>query len=250
MEQQTTTLDLTKRVQQAQQVILDLSKQKGIEGQQAKVCLVLDDSGSMQQLYMNGYVQRVLERVVPIAMQFDDNQTFETFLFSDSCRRTLDVNMSNIDGVVTKSIYPKCRFNGTNYAPAIRALMDFYIPTETKGTFMGFGGKIGYKKTAMTEPVFVIFLTDGDNSDHRETEAAVIEASAYGLFFKFIGLGSTHFNFLKKLDTMNGRVVDNANFIELSIADLTDLSDRDLYERLLTEYPEWLGLARGKNIIV
>lgn len=52
---------------------------------------------------------------------------------------------------------------------------------------------------------------------------------------------------LKRLDTMEGRVVDNANFIHLN--DLATVSDEELYDRLLNEFPSWLQAARDKRIL-
>ncbi|MGQ9830295.1 MAG: VWA domain-containing protein [Thermochromatium sp.] len=52
---------------------------------------------------------------------------------------------------------------------------------------------------------------------------------------------------LEKLDTMSGRVVDDCNFF--AIDDLHDLTDAQLYDRLLQEFPDWLKAARRQGII-
>ena len=44
-----------------------------LNGLRSRVALVLDYSGSMERLYKNGTVQSVIERIMPIASQFDDN---------------------------------------------------------------------------------------------------------------------------------------------------------------------------------
>lgn len=44
-----------------------------LKGLTSRVAVVLDYSGSMNQLYKDGTVQAVLERLFPLALQFDDN---------------------------------------------------------------------------------------------------------------------------------------------------------------------------------
>jgi len=48
-------------------------------------------------------------------------------------------------------------------------------------------------------------------------------------------------------DTMDGRFIDNANFFQLN--DLNKISDEELYDRLLAEFPTWLREAKIKRII-
>lgn len=62
-----------------------------------------------------------------------------------------------------------------------------------------------------------------------------------------MGVGSTSFDFLSKLDTMQGRVVDNANFF--AVANPKSIADAELYKKMLTEYPDWLVKARQKRIL-
>lgn len=96
-------------------------------------------------------------------------------------------------------------------------------------------------------PTYVIFITDGDNGDHAEAERAVREASAAPIFFQFVGIGRESFPFLSKMDTMSGRVIDNANFF--SVSNLGQKSDDELYKLLLTEFPSYVKEARTKGLI-
>ena len=55
-------------------IVLDVVKNiPSLSNLTSRVALVLDFSGSMRNLYKNGTVQSVIERIMPIAMQFDDN---------------------------------------------------------------------------------------------------------------------------------------------------------------------------------
>lgn len=46
---------------------------------------------------------------------------------------------------------------------------------------------------------------------------------------------------------MCGRVVDNCNFFALD--DIRRISNSELYDRLLNEFPDWLKAARAKAIV-
>jgi hypothetical protein len=46
---------------------------------------------------------------------------------------------------------------------------------------------------------------------------------------------------------MSGRLVDNADFFHVD--DLGKITDEQLYERLLNEFPSWLKAARLKGIL-
>jgi hypothetical protein len=222
----------------AKAVVEQVSLEKGIGNVKAQVVLALDISGSMSGLYHNGYVQQVLERIIPIAMQFDDNQSFELYLFSNGVKKADDVTLNNIIGFVQDRILRKYFFGGTEYAPCIDKIVKDYVPTS--GLFV--------KKAKNVEaPVYVIFITDGNNEDHFEAEKALINASEHGIFFQFVGMGSARFSFLEKLDDLPGRFIDNANFF--AVNDLTKISDQELYSKLLNEFPSWLQLATGKGII-
>ena len=58
------------------------------------------------------------------------------------------------------------------------------------------------------------------------------------MFYQFIGIGSSDFDYLEKLDDLDGRKVDNTAFLKFQ--DLTSLSDDELYSALLEQYPQWL----------
>lgn len=243
-------LDLSKKA------VLDLVKTKGMDGQIAKVILCIDKSGSMQNLYLRGFVQSVIERVIPIAMAFDDDQTMEVYGFHHGKQKLKDVNLNNLEGYVRKEIETKMDYGATNYAPALKAIFEDFLNDSSNtqltksGGFLGLGGKT--TKSVSKYPAFVIFITDGENSDKSATQKVITEMASHGLFVQFIGLKSSfsdNFKFLKTLDTMPGRFIDNANFFEISDKRLLEMSDDDLYNELLSEFPDWVKLAKSKGII-
>lgn len=189
----------------------------------AKVALVLDYSGSMDWLYNNGTVQRVVEKTLPLAMQFDDDGSMETWLFSDSCHRLKDANLNNLDGYIKRETKGKS-MGGTNYSPVMKDIIKFYKNEKL--------------------PVYVIFITDGDNMDKADTTATITEAAKKPIFWQFVGLGNSKFSYLESLDNLENRYVDNADFFSVKNAD--DIT----YQDLLEEFPTWLSDQKVKDMLV
>ena len=154
-------------------------------------------------------------------MEFDDDLTMEAWKFDHGAKRLKDVTPQNIGNYVKKNINGS--MGGTNYAPVINEIVDFYKKSKT--------------------PVYVIFITDGDNWDKDDTTAAIQAASKLPIFWQFVGLGNNGYSYLKDLDNMTGRYVDNADFFEVRNAnDIT-------YFNLLNEFPSWLGNDKVKSMI-
>lgn len=214
--------DLSKKINLSKEEVHKVCLTKPVlNGLKARVCLAIDYSGSMDELYGNGTVQSIFEQMLPLAMEFDDDGVMEAWRFSDSTKRLRDVKMDNIAGYVKKNIQNP--MGGTNYAPVIKDIVKFYKNTHV--------------------PVYVIFITDGDNWDKGETTSIIKEASKLPIFWQFVGLGSGGFDYLQKLDDMTGRYVDNADFFKVKKAnDVT-------YSNLLDEFPNWLTNDNVKTMI-
>lgn len=205
-------------------------RKKNLDNVFARVAVAMDDSGSMESLYKRGTVQSVLERLLPVALKFDDNAELDMWLFANSFKRLPSITEEDFFDYVNREVMKRASWGGTNYAPIIRDIVKKYAQQEPSPI-----------------PTFVLFLTDGENSDRGEAERAINEASRYNIFFQFIGLGNENFRFLKKLDEMEGRYIDNANFFE--IRDINRISDDQLYDLLLTEYPMWEKEAKRIGLL-
>lgn len=215
-------------IKERAEIVKTLCTRKGIS-YPSRVAAVLDYSGSMSRLYSSKEVQNIFERFIPIALEFDSNKEIELFAFHDSPRYCGSVNIDNFQSAIKDKIQDKMQFGAYDYyAPTIRLLTKKY--SSEKG-----------------DPVFVMFLLDGGCMDEEEAKKAIIEASEYGIFFQFIGIGKAKFKFLKELDSMEGRKVDNANFF--AIEDLSSMSDKALYSKLMSEYPDYITKAKQLNII-
>lgn len=205
-------------------------RKKSLESIFARVAVAMDDSGSMETIYRNGVVQSVLERLLPLALRFDDNAELDMWLFSNGFKRLPSITEDEFFDYVKREVMKRASWGGTNYAPVIKDIVRKYAQEEPSSV-----------------PTLVLFITDGENFDRDEAEKAIREASKYNIFFQFIGLGDENFKFLKKLDEMEGRYIDNANFFE--IRNIKRITDDQLYDLLLTEYPLWEKEAKRIGLL-
>lgn len=210
-------------------LVKKISLEKNIPASQvSRVALVLDYSGSMSNLYRSGFVQELLERLMPLGIRFDDNEAIDTFAFHNDAYDVGEVTPNDFQDFITKQVTNNYRMGGTEYAPIINMVTKKY--TEEKG-----------------DVAYVMFITDGDCSDKGKARKAITEAAKYGIFWQFIGIGNADFNFLEELDEMEGRVIDNANFFQAN--SISSMSDEKLYSLMMDEYPQYLVEAKQKRII-
>ena len=123
-------------------------------------------------------------------------------------------------------------FGRNDEPPVIRDVIRFYTEEQEQKSRL---------------PAFIIFISDGGVNKNREIKQMITDAATLPLFWQFVGIGREKYGILEKLDTMEGRVVDNANFFALD--DIDQISDEQLYERLLNEFPQWLEEAKLKKIL-
>lgn len=221
-------------------------EKKGLSAQKAKVALVLDISGSMDDRYRSGNVQELVERVLALGVNFDDDGAIDVFLFGVNAHNVGELRALDFKGCVDKVLKQYRLEPGTNYATVVEMVCKHY-----EGDFKKEGGGGLFSGPAVYSadmPVYVIFVTDGDAGDHKETEKALKLASHQPIFWQFMGVGSsTGFHFLEKLDNLPGRFIDNANFFPCPQPHAVDQAK--LYDMMMGEFPAWLKLAAGKKML-
>lgn len=220
-------------------------EKRGLAAHTAAVGLCLDISGSMKGLFQSGLVQRLIERIMGLGLNFDDNGAIDVFAFGVDAHDLGEFKAHEFEGAARKIIGTTGLEAGTQYAPAIRIVLQHY-GFRSNGLFSRLFG--GGKPTPWQQPVYMLFVTDGENSDPEETIKAMAEASRFPLFFQFVGIGGGDFSFLRRLDSMQGRFLDNANFFE--VRDPTAMPESDLYDLLMSEYPGWVLQAKERRLLV
>jgi hypothetical protein len=221
-----------KLVNLAKKAAISLEKRQ-LQQLTAKVALVLDASGSMNRQYKKGRVQEVVNRLLPLAVSFDDDQALDCWAFARDPQYLGEIGLSNYDGFIDNAhggwrkwaLGPRIN----NEAEVMKVVTEFY------------------QKDGLDVPVYVLFISDGGVNDNRGITRVMTEAAKLPIFWQFVGLGGRGYGILKKLDDMTGRVIDNCDFFELD--DLDDISEEALYENMLEEFPMWLKEAKQLGIV-
>ena len=204
-------------------------KKKNLETTVARVGLVLDISGSMVPRFKNGTVQSIVNKTLPLAVQFDDDGELDFWFYGTTARKMDIVNLKNYTVAVPEDWkHLMLDLGGRNNEPIVmRMVVDEYKDTKI--------------------PAYVLFITDGGVNQKREIQNIITEASHLPIFWQFVGVGGKNYGILEKLDTMSGRYVDNAGFFALD--DFKKVSNEELYARLLEEFPSWLEEIKKKGMI-
>ena len=246
-EQAPGLLSLAKTASQA----VDLS---GLNGQKAKVAVALDYSGSMGRVYRSGAMQRLVEKALALATQFDDDGAIDFFVFDSTAAYLGEISIDDFAGSVDRLTKGR-PMGSTNYADAFLTIRDhfgFAPPAPPKTRFLGFRNALPAKTpppqtTPADLPVCGLFLTDGAPDSGRAAVQALTQVSTAPIFWKFLSLGSQSMAFLEKLDTLTERFVDNANYEP--IGDVDAISDAALFGKMLTEFRDWLNEVRTMGLI-
>ncbi|MFI7497178.1 vWA domain-containing protein [Streptomyces sp. NPDC049687] len=208
----------------------------GLDGLRAAVYLVVDYSGSMKPYYQDGSVQALADRVLGLSAHLDDDGRVPVVFFSTDVDAVTDIALADHQGRVERIVAGLGHMGKTSYHLAMDAVIDHYLDSGSR------------------EPALVVFQTDGGPINKLAAERYLCKAARLPLFWQFIGFGdrgSRQFDFLRKLDELavpGKRVVDNAGFFHAG-SDPRRVSDAELYDRLVGEFPKWLVAARAAGIV-
>ncbi|MBM9510459.1 vWA domain-containing protein [Actinacidiphila acididurans] len=204
-----------------------------VGGQRAAVYLVLDRSGSMRPFYRDGSVQHLAERTLALAANLDDDGVVPVVFFSTDVDGVAEISLDAYRDRINPLHEGMGRMGRTNYHLAMQAVVDHY------------------QSCGATDPAFVVFQTDGSPTSKAAAEHVLCMAASLPIFWQFIGFGNDEFRFLRKLDELpvpQRRVIDNAGFFAAGTWPKA-VSDEDLYDSLLEEFPSWLAAARDAGIV-
>lgn len=213
----------------------------------SRVCLILDVSGSTEELYKNKLLSLITTMVGGVALNLDDNGDLDVMAFDSSLFDNLPgFTASNADTYIDRYVFDtrSGRFlvggRATQYAKPLRALVNKY--------------KAG-------DPVFAIFVTDGENQDQADALEALVDLSYYGpIFVQTVGVGYGLSVKFENLQEMNGlgvvnpgpgedrgpRYIDNAGFCTV---DFKHATEQQVYDALLNEYPRFIAKALKSGLL-
>ncbi|MFJ2897040.1 VWA domain-containing protein [Streptomyces sp. NPDC087218] len=244
-------VDMRKRLSlRKQQVLVSLNKH-GVADLRARVVVVLDASGSMSGLYRRGTVAGVVERMVAVAAQLDDDGEMQAWTFATNPARLPDLAVGDLpewlglhvrvgqSGVFIRRKPPK------GLLPGQIDMRTVGIQNEEQKVIAEVRAHV--RAHPVPDPTLVLFFSDGGVYRNKEIEQELRAAADEPVFWQFVGLGSSQYGVLERFDTMPGRRVDNVGFF--AVDDIEQISDQELYDRVLSEFPSWLRAARQAGIL-
>lgn len=236
-------------VKKTESLKLSLVK-KNIKKITACVGSAFDVSGSMDNEYRSGLMQEFTERLMPLALTFDDNGEIDNWVFDTKSTATGPITLPNYSTFVKENIIDKRLIGGcTSFSPVLQDIYEHYfgatkkvVSTTTKKPSGFLGGIFGKKETVLTtdvqvtegsaegKPVYLIFQTDGENDDKGATEKLLATLEKSNIYIQFIGLGTdTTFEFIRKM----GDKFNNVGFFH--VPDMKHMTDETLYNALIND---------------
>lgn len=229
-------ISLEKKIQEGAPKLISLVKPLKVELEKrnlleivARVALVMDISGSMSNSYEDGTVQEIVNKILPVAVQFDNDGELDFWYYGNICERRPTVNMSNYEQAVPSDwnqLMKRLKY-GNNEPVVMKEVIQEY--------------------EASTLPAYVVFVTDGGIYETKKIKELLAQASYLPIFWQFVGVSGSNYGVLEELDNMTERYVDNADFFALD--DFRSVPNEELYSRLLNEFPAWLKSAKDKGVL-
>jgi len=235
--------------------------ESGLHGIESEVVLAMDVSRPMMPMYASGSIQDLVEGLFTLGLCFDDDGVVPTWSFGETARSLEPLTREEVGGWVAREVIRGTDFQERcHYAPVIDAICRKYFPRESSQPIVErkVGGAL--KRTVREYPqlvdrrpfaIFVIVITGDDCADPTETIRCIERASHLPIFFQFAGISPAGiprppFRFLRELDRLSGRWVDNCGFFE----PLDFQEPRELFPGLLNEYPSYLQEERVKAMLL
>ncbi|KVV32919.1 Tellurium resistance protein [Burkholderia ubonensis] len=239
----------------AAKVAIVLEKRQILKPPVVRVGAALDISGSAKALYKSGVIQDTHDRILGIALKFDDNGEVDTWTFTEGFDRLPTATPDNYGAYITDFVLNGDidKWGGTQYAPVMHDIVDFFFRApeperkrEAKRGFLSrlFGGADDAPAPPSAPvsanghlPAWVLFVTDGQNpkNDRKRVRQLLAESQHYPLYWSLVGVGDpSEFGFLEEVaDEM-----PNVGFLHL---ESLDVSDEQIYEQLITqEFCDWV----------
>lgn len=233
---------------------IEVTQNLNLSEVKAAVLAIFDCSGSTDDLYRDGIMQKVADLVLAAGLVFDDDGRVPVAYFGSRVHKLGEIGLDNCHGFIDRHKSPG---GGTKYSEALRWIIETAgysdINLGSSGgekRLFGLGRKSADPLTAKTKasyPTLAICVTDGepDNTDVDATNDLLFRMSQLPIFTIFVGVGPHKFIYLHKLDEMEGRLVDNAGFFDSKEAD----SVTAMLNGILKEFPSYIKDAQRAGLL-
>ena len=208
-----------------------------------RVCLALDKSGSMHDLFERGFVDRTLELVSAVADKFDDDGMLEWGMFNDNWNECSPVKFSALQG--TENYYARrCDLarGSTAYSKALQGIASL---GASKGGVAGAVAKLASLFGLAPVPVvnsaqYVVLVTDGAcNSDDIEAlQSLARKMCNSNVFIQVFTLGSGYYG-----NTFTG--LSHRNLSVENLENPLELGSQQFYAKLVNDkFTAWANTLK------
>lgn len=203
------------------------------------VGLDLDFSGSMEQLVLGGTVQKVVQRLLPLALVCDTDGQIDVWGFSTTAAPLCQATRKNYHNLIEEELehghLNNLIWGGTEYADVIRQnLIHFGLLREQGGGFWNFGRRNWQfsEESSIGYPIIMYLITDGENTDENAVEALIrkMQDAQSQIYFVLVGVGTYSYSFLKRL----AKTYPNVGFVPVENLE-SFVNDDGIYEDLIPE---------------
>lgn len=238
--------------------ILDLSKKFELNLTKSGVLVIptlaarlaVDKSGSMDDEFRDGLVDRTIALFTAAALKFDDDGQLEMGFFNNYMERTDDATAKDAGNYLRR--VGQRAGGGTSYSPIIvefesKRVAPATVPAapapapvpEKKGFFSSVFGKkeapvaapaeTGLKQGECAVRAYVGIITDGDANDNRQFEAVLAKTSG-DTFFQFIAIGNG-----VRTEYLTGIAAKYPHVSFMHLPDPKNTSDEQFFEKLCND---------------
>ena len=214
-----------------------------------RVGAAFDVSGSAKHLFTGGTMQQTVDRLLPVAMRFDDNGEMDVWSFDHSFNQLATVGKMDYEDYIQREVMGNdkiSKWGSTNYGGVMDAMAQFYFPRARPAAAVaaaatGFMGKLFGKPApapvaapapasgAKLVPAMALFITDGANNDRASAQAVLRASVDVPVYWQLIGVGNPReFTFLEEM----ADELPHVGFVHLASLALTD---EQLYDKLLSD---------------
>ena len=214
---------------------------KDITPIESSISLSFDYSFSMHKFYVDGTIQRLLIRLLPL---FDRLKCPElkVYLFNEDYKKISLLSYLNVNNYVTNVIAnSRYKFGATRYAPILKALLKDAEDEDIER----YNDDLNCTFDLMYKPHLHIIVSDGDIVDIDYVESILVNKEQSINYFIFLSFGKEEdFRFAHHLADVHR----NIDFIYSK--DINLVKDEKLQYRLLYKYLEWANSPRIKQVLV
>lgn len=207
-------------------------QKRGLAGIRAQALMLIDHSWSMEDEYQDGSVQKLVERALGTALQFDVDGEIPVYAWDSRVHAPVNVTLSNYQGIVDREVWRKRDMGSTALADVLQVVKQAAQVTDL--------------------PLYVCIVTDGNPDNKGLATQAVCDLSRYPAFLKFLAIKPVPY--LSELDDLPNtvRLVDNVDTkpgMENRRLNLLTCSDADFQEAMIDEWDSWFTAATAAGIL-